>query len=113
MSKLEIIATKVDPCTFVSVRACDKTYIIIYVDDGLIVSENKSRICEILKTLGRELEIKEFDLRGYKHLEFSKNRFFLLHFRNVYIFKNILRKFQVDPTNILEVIRSAITPRRV
>lgn len=69
LKNIGIVATNVDPCAFVRVKAKDRTYIVIYVDDGLIVSNSETRISQIIKILSQKFEIKVFDTNLFLGIE--------------------------------------------
>lgn len=84
MKRIGIVTTKTDLCALVSVKSENKTYIVIYVHNGLIVLNSESRICEILKILDREFEIKMLEVNLFVGIEIKTQKSYLIKKYEVY-----------------------------
>ena len=85
-----------DPCLFVRKRGNETTYIAIYVDDGIIASDNQSAIDELLTALGTEFEIRSSEPDRFVGMIIHRNR----QQRKIYLLQpdytaKIIKNFQM------------------
>lgn len=95
--------SQADNCVYIGIFDGVKVFIIIYVDDGLIVSSSSSMIKKIIEYLKQAFKIKELNLKYFVGIEIIKrNNCICIHQRD-YV-EQIIKKFCMSDSN------SASTP---
>ena len=72
LSKFKLKPTQSDPCVYVGSCRGETVYLIIYVDDGLILSRSEKAIREIIETIERKFELKSGEATTYVGIEIEK-----------------------------------------
>lgn len=60
LEKVGLISIAADPCVF-KTKDKDLTILILYVDDGIIISENENKLSTLIKSLTQEFNMKFFN----------------------------------------------------
>lgn len=97
------MATNVDLCAFVSRETKDRTYIVIYVDDGLIVSNSENRICEILEIFAREFEIKVLEVNLFLDIEIKTCKSGAILLESTKYINHVIDKFNMSEANSVTI----------
>jgi hypothetical protein len=63
-----------DPCFFIRKRKDETTFLIIYVDDGIIASNQPSSITDLLTALKEEFEIRSYTPGRFVGVNITRNR---------------------------------------
>lgn len=71
LTKFNLEPTDADPCVFTNHDKNKKLMLAIYVDDGIVASNNAERVEELLKYLDTHLEIKSNSLSLFLGMEFE------------------------------------------
>lgn len=88
-----------DPCVFVKANERDTTILAIYVDDGMIVGNNKKNIEEVVEHLQRQFEIKKVDVGCFLGMEIDrKNDGSIIVHQSGYA-RRILKRFNMEDCN--------------
>lgn len=59
MIKFGFVRSKADPCLYVNIMGESFVFLVLYVDDTLLVSNNKERLSELKTALTNEFEMKD------------------------------------------------------
>ena len=70
--KFDFKVCESDPCVFIKIKTGGLTIIAIYVDDGLIVSNDNSEIKSVISYLKKHLEVKDFEAKCFLGLQIEK-----------------------------------------
>ena len=93
---LELTQTTSDPCVYVDNRSRGSTYVLVYVDDILIASNDPKRLIEIKTRLSSEYQVKDFGNIKYClgiEVEQKKNQISIA--QSGYI-REVLQKFEMS-----------------
>lgn len=99
IKKFNFKQSEVDPCVFIQITSKCETYLAIYIDDGLIASNNNESIASIIEYLQKEFEIKVFEAECYLGLQIERrsNGAIFLHQENYA--KKVLARFSMENCN--------------
>lgn len=98
LKKYGFIQSQADNCVYVGTFDKIKVFLIIYVDDALVISSSKQLIKEIIEYLNKAFKIKELNLKYFVGMEIErKNNCICIYQRN-YI-KEIIDKFCMSTAN--------------
>lgn len=104
LKRFQFIPSKADPCVYNGKFEWNKIYLIIYVDDGLILSTSKQAINRILTELKSNFEITLGNVNCYVGIEIVRDieaKTIFIH-QSSYI-KRILQRFNMLDTKIKEI----------
>lgn len=103
MERFGFKASDSDPCVFVSHKNRNTLILAIYVDDGLVVGDDKKNIDLVIEQLKREFEMTVMDVNCFLGFEIEKreNGTFIMH-QTAYA-KKVLRKFRMDECNPVSI----------
>lgn len=88
-----------DPCVFISQNQNQKLILAIYIDDGLIVAQNRSLIDKFLSDLKKEFNDKNLFLG--MHIKREADGSIFLH-EETYA-KRVLGRFRMEETNPVSI----------
>lgn len=94
LEKFELQQSKCDSCVFMKFLP-EMLFLIIYVDDGLIISTNEEQSNKLLKHLEEELEIKREELKVFLGMEITRSDEGIFICQTNYA-KKILEKFNME-----------------
>lgn len=63
-----------DPCLFLRINGTKKTFLVIYVDTGIIASSQQSFIDEFLAVLGAEFKIRSHPVERFVGISINRDR---------------------------------------
>lgn len=97
------IASKSDPCVFVSCKGNSIVILAIYVDDGLITGNNEGDIDAVIKHLQKEFDVKTIQLGCFLGIEIKQldNGSIFIH-QSAYA-RKVLSKFEMNECNPVTV----------
>lgn len=104
LKRFQFIPSKADPCVYNGKFELNKIYLIIYVDDGLILSTSKQAINTILTELKSNFEITLGNVNCYVGIEIVRDieaKTIFIH-QSSYI-KRILQRFNMLDAKIKEI----------
>lgn len=84
-----------DSCVFVGYFNNIQVLLILYVDDGLLLSKDKEILSAILNDLGKNFDIKRLNLNSFIGMEISKTPGCIVISQRDYI-KNVINKFNLS-----------------
>jgi hypothetical protein len=73
LETLGFMVSHSDPSVFIASSYSDMVYLVLYVDDGLIISSNNGLLNEILEKIGTEFEIKCTPLTKFVGMQIELN----------------------------------------
>lgn len=90
--------SQADNCVYIGIFNNIRVYLIIYVDDALVISSSKQLIQEIIEYLKQEFKIKQMNLKYFVGMEIERiNNCIYIHQRD-YI-EQIIQKFCMSNAN--------------
>lgn len=98
LKKYGFIQCQADNCIYIGFFKNVKVFLIIYVDDALIVSESKQIIKEIIDNLKQEFKIKELNLTYFVGMEIKRKDSCICISQRDYI-RQIIEKFSMTNAN--------------
>lgn len=98
LTKYGFIQSQADNCIYTGIFNGNRVFLIIYVDDALVISSSDQLIKEIIEYLKQAFQIKELNLRYFVGMEIERiNNCIHIHQRN-YI-QQIIDKFGMNTAN--------------
>ena len=96
-------ATIADPCVFTSQNNNEKLILAIYIDDGLIVSQNQALIDKLLDGLKTEFEMTHNDANLFLGIQIERalDGSIFLH-QEIYA-KRVLEQFRMEEANAVTI----------
>lgn len=95
--------SRADSCLYVSQTPSGNTYILIYVDDILVVSNLKTHVLDVEKVLKSNFEIKNLGLiANYLGMRITKGKDFYLLDQEDYIIR-MTKRFGLENTKIADI----------
>ena len=89
-----------DPCLYYRLQEGEITFVLIYVDDGLVCSNKKSVLSEIISFLSKEFKIRTMPADRFLGLDISRNRESKeLFISQPHYVAKILEKFRMNNCN--------------
>jgi tetrahydromethanopterin S-methyltransferase subunit G len=76
LQKFNLKATSADPCVFISQTEKNKILLAIYIDDELIIAEDRDQINKILDELQKEFEITHNEVNLFLGLQIEREEFY-------------------------------------
>lgn len=89
----EFKETEADSCVFIRKNGGVMTYLAIFVDDGLIISENENQIQPVIEFLQSHFEIKIMDAKYFLGLEINRFTDGSIHLNQQAYIKKVLANF--------------------
>lgn len=89
-------ASDSDPCVFVSHKDNETLILAIYVDDGVVVGNNKTSVEKVIKHLAKQFEIKAMDLNCFLGFEIERLADGSIFMHQTAYAKKVLDKFRMD-----------------
>lgn len=74
LKKHNFIPSDADPCLFTRIRGTEKTFLIIYVDDGIIASNQQSAIDDLLVAFGERFQIRFNEVNRFVGITVTRKR---------------------------------------
>lgn len=96
-------ASNADPCVFIHSNTKHKTYLAIYIDDGLIVSDDRDLITSIIEYLKRHFEVKAFDVDSYLGMQIERQTDGSIWLHQSNYAKKVLDRFQMSNCNQVSI----------
>lgn len=72
LERLGFVASQADPCLFIKKEGQNKIFLALYVDDGLVASNNKKDFEDFLNKLKEEFKVRSKPLSFFLGLEISR-----------------------------------------
>ena len=91
------IESSADSCVFISKTSSNPVYLCVYVDDGILMSKDKSRVDQVMKEMEIQFQVKKGTLDCFLGIEIERNREkkeIFLHQQN-YI-KKVIARFNME-----------------
>lgn len=97
IKKYNLKASPADPCIFYYVTDTMKTFLAVYVDDGLLCCNDQAHMKEIIDDLGKYFEIKTLDPNVFVGLQiFRSRKLRVIHINQSNYIKKVLTKFGLE-----------------
>ena len=88
--------SEADPCFFFRTNETDRTFLVIWVDDGIVASTNKQNIGDFLTALGDTFQIRSYPLERFVGITITRDRKRrMIHLAQPDYIAHVIEKFQM------------------
>lgn len=91
--KMGFTRSEADPCLFVRQKGCNKLFLVLYVDDGLIASNNQNEVEQFINELRNEFKITSKPASYFLGLEINQVQDGSMYVSQMHYTKKILERF--------------------
>lgn len=95
LKEFNLVQSEVDPCVFIK-NGNDILILVIYVDDGLIISKSELEIEQLLTHLESKFEIKREDLTMYLGMQIDREKSGSIKITQKKYIENLLKKLKME-----------------
>jgi hypothetical protein len=88
--------SEADPCLFFRTNGAEKTFLVIWVDDGIVASTSKHAIDEFLTALGVKFKVRAYPLERFDGVTITRDRKQrTIHIGQPDYIEHLVKKFQM------------------
>lgn len=103
LKRFEFKATDADPCVFVNIKGKSKTYLALYIDDGLLASNDEKFVISVISFMKKEFEIKFTEADTYLGLQIVKQRDGSIFIHQQNYAEKVLKRFNMEDCNSVAI----------
>jgi hypothetical protein len=98
LKSIEFMKSEADPSVYIAQVGDVKFFIVVYVDDLILVCNNQNKLFEVKEELNQKFEMKDLgELHFFLGMEVERNRDErLLHINQIKYLKEILKRFRME-----------------